>query len=675
MLNRITPLALLLALCAPVFAQKIINDRQIRISSAADINTKRADLIEYVWGGEGLPTQKLPRLPVSVNDESPIPGLTDLQRVDTLVVDMEAGLKSYAHHFIPRVKNGRLVILHAGHFASFSDSTIPADVGHGMRRTLEGLLGDGYSVLAVYMPRNVVFDTAIDVSDDGGYEAHNAIYLDAKYRPKRGSPMKYFLEPLTAYVNYLTTRSISDNFPEYKDLSIVGLSGGGWAATVYPAIDTRIKLSISVAGSLPLYLRSGPSIGDAEQTDPTFYSIAGYPELYVMGSDGPGRKQVQVYNRNDWCCFSETYHDPALAGGLFFDDAVREFESNVRESLISLGNGDLFSVEIDEAAYDHQITWDAIYDTILPELNASRRYVATADRGEAIVRGVRGYPAVFINDIWSPAKLPAMAGTAALLRGSVNLYDMFYRTARNQLVHVWRPPMIWSRPNVLLNKIISDPAAASRLPGSFDVVVLGNDYLLYHINRTGGATTTQVVSENVKGLGQPVLLASGPDRLEVFYRSWNRRVYHGIKIGSEPWLIEDLGGQMMDFPTAVREADGTLRVYVRGMDGFLWESRRAPGDKAKWTSWASISAETGSGEIKGSPSAALIDGKVNVYARSTDSTIRKFVLETTWTSRDESSSGVGSPTASSAGAFTRSTAGSLSYSDGGAWSELGGVLD
>ena len=37
---------------------------------------------------------------------------------------------------------------------------------------------------------------------------------------------------------------------------MIGISGGGWTTTVYPAIDTRISESFSVAGSLPLSLRN-----------------------------------------------------------------------------------------------------------------------------------------------------------------------------------------------------------------------------------------------------------------------------------------------------------------------------------------------------------------------------------------------------------------------------------
>lgn len=652
-----------------------VDDRYVTIRTQADVVQKRQQLIDYIWGGKGLPSRRMPHLPVIKNDISPIPGLADLERIDTLKVKMEAGVTSYAHHFIPQVKNGRLVILHLGHIPSFHDSDIAADEGYGMRRTLEGLLGDGYSVLGVYMPHNAEFTTLIEVHDDGGYEAHNELFDDPARHPSSGSPLRYFLEPIAIYINYLTSRSYEDDFPLYSEFSMVGFSGGGWTTTVYSAIDERIRFSVSIAGSIPLYLRLGAEIGDREQTDPDFYAIAGYPDLYVLGSNGPGRRQVQILNRYDWCCFSEIFHDPDMSSGLTFDEAVREYEGRVREALIELGNTELFSVEVDEAAPGHNVTWDAIYDTILPELNESRRYIGTATGDEAVARGATGNPAVFLNGVWSPSKLSPMIGTPAILRGSINIHDMFYRTTTNQLVHVSRPPLIWSRARVLAEDIISDPAAASRSSGTYDVVVLANDYFFYHIHQNGGERSVQRVSSAVKGLGQPILIASENDVLDLFFRSWNRRLYHARKVGDEPWTVQDVGGRMVDFPTAVRLPDGTYQAFVRGLNGDLWEARRSSGRGGQWSSWTSLGWSLPDATVSGSPSAVVVNGAVEVYARSEDHGIRRFRFDKSWTVSDQPGNYIGSPTASPKGVFVRAISGTLAFSDGEKWTELGGLLD
>lgn len=674
MRTLLLPFAAFCILISPAAAQILVDDRDVTIRSQGDIDSKRKALIDHIWGGAGLPNRRMPQL-LKKDDTSPLNDLQDLARVDTLTVAMDAGVKSYAHHFIPTLSNRRLVILHLGHVPTFDDSDVPADEGVGMRRTIEGLLGDGYSVLAVYMPRNAQFLTSIEVSDDGGLEAHNEIFQNPEMHPAEGSPLKYFFEPIAIYLNYMAARPDKDEFPYYTEFNMVGFSGGGWTTTVYSALDPRIRISISIAGSIPLYLRVGAEVGDAEQTVPEFYSIAGYPDLYVMGSHGPGRKQVQILNRYDWCCFSELFHDPELFNGLSFDEVVREYEGKVREALIDLGNAEVFAVEIDEAAPGHNVTWDAIYDSILPELNGGKRYIGTATGNEAAARGLNGSPSVFLSGLWSPGKLVPMTGTPAILRGISSVYDMFYRTVSNQLVHVTRPPAIWSRARYVADDVIADPAAASRALGSFDLVYLGNDYFFHHIKQEGSQYTNEIVSTQVKGLGQPTLIASENDQLDLFYRSWNRRLYHARKIGSEAWEIFEVGGRMTDLPTAVRMPDGSYRAFVRGQDGYLWEARRTPGRRGTWGTWASLGWAFGESKIDGSPSAAVVDGVLNVYARSSGGGILQFTFNETWSLTHHQVDGMGAPTASPLGVFIKTVEGSLAQSGGEEWTELGGFLD
>jgi len=188
--------------------------------------------------------------------------------------------------------------------------------------------------------------------------------------PTTGSPMKFFLESVAVSLNYLKTKSALDGFPAYQDFSMVGLSGGGWTTTVYAAIDPTIKLSFPVAGSIPLYLRSGDSIGDEEQWLSRFYQVAGYPDLYILGSHGLGRKQIQILNRRDDCCFGESQHDPTRTG-MTYDEAMRGYESRVQSALHNLGSG-FFHLEIDEVAPYHMISQNALVNVILPELNGGR---------------------------------------------------------------------------------------------------------------------------------------------------------------------------------------------------------------------------------------------------------------------------------------------------------------
>src|SRR3989442_3598257 len=185
-----------------------------------------------------------------------------------------------------------------------------------------------------------------------------------------GSPIKYFLEPTVLSLNYLQRRSRSDHFPKYRAFHMIGLSGGGWTTTIYAAIDPRIRCSFPVAGTIPLYLRTGGSVGDREQFEPSFYRIAGYPDLYVLGAHGRGRKQVQVLVRRDDCCFGETQHD-AKSAGMGYAEAMHEYEGRVQAVLREIGAGS-FRLEIDETAPSHMISHHAIENVLLPELRRGR---------------------------------------------------------------------------------------------------------------------------------------------------------------------------------------------------------------------------------------------------------------------------------------------------------------
>jgi hypothetical protein len=354
----ISSLATLLRALAvdPAHSAGLIDDRTITIQTARDAKEKRHALIQYLWGRDGFPGRRMPDLVVT-NIASPVKQLTRLARVDELRIDLAPGLHGLAYHFVPERPNRQLVVVHHGHACTLDDDASPTDTGYGLQRTIHALLREGYGVLGVFMPHMRPGDCT------GGH--------DAMFQLKTGgSPMKFFLEPVAVSLNYLKTRSRSDHFPKYRDFHMAGLSGGGWATTIYAAIDPTIQCSFPVAGTIPLSLRSGGSVGDREQFEPTFYSLAGYPDLYVLGSHGRGRRQVQILVRRDDCCFGQAQHDPAAAG-LPYADAMRGYERRVKAVLDRLKTGS-FRLEIDETAPSHMISHHAIQEIMLPELRRAR---------------------------------------------------------------------------------------------------------------------------------------------------------------------------------------------------------------------------------------------------------------------------------------------------------------
>jgi len=350
----ILPALMLLSLDCPVVAQ-LIDDRAITIHSAEEIAGKRVALIQYIWGNDGFPKNRMPN--VVANVTSPVKQLDSVERVDELRVDMAPGLEGLAYHFIPTSPNGVLVVVHHGHACSLDGNPAAPDPGDGISRTIKALVREGYGVLGVFMPHMRPGDCT------GGHDKMFEMNTT-------GSPLKYFLEPTAIGLNYLKSHSAADGFPNYEAFHMVGLSGGGWTTTVYAAIDPTIGCSFPVAGTIPLYLRSGGSVGDREQFEPSFYSIAGYPDLYILGAHGTGRRQVQILDRRDTCCFGEAQHD-AKATGMAYADAMREYEGRVRTALQEIGDAS-FRLEIDESAPGHMISEHAIEDVLLPELKNAR---------------------------------------------------------------------------------------------------------------------------------------------------------------------------------------------------------------------------------------------------------------------------------------------------------------
>jgi hypothetical protein len=330
----------------------LVDDRAITIHTDRDAAARRQTLIRYLWGAPGWPERRFPDV-VLTNVPSPVHGLTHLARVDEFRIELAPGLQGLAYHFIPSRPNGELVVVHHGHACTLDDDPAPTEAGFGLQRTIHGLLGAGYGVLGVFMPHMRPGDCT------GG---HDAMFQ----MTTTGSPIKYFLEPVAISLNYLKARSRPGRFPRYRGFHMVGLSGGGWATTIYAALDPTIRCSFPVAGTMPLHLRSGGSVGDREQFEPSFYRLAGYPDLYVLGAQGRGRQQVQILVRRDDCCFGEAQHD-ARAAGAAYQDALRDYEGRVRTVLAKLGHGS-FRLEIDETAPSHMISHHAINDVILAEL-------------------------------------------------------------------------------------------------------------------------------------------------------------------------------------------------------------------------------------------------------------------------------------------------------------------
>src|SRR5678815_4065214 len=250
-------LGLLVGFAGTLPAAPLVDDRAVTLHSSREATERRRSLIRFLWGTSDLPSKRQPDSVRTI--PSPVSHLTNLARVDELRIDLAPGLQGIAYHFIPERANRELVVVHHGHACTLDDDPSPRDVGYGLQRTIHALLAEGYGVLGVFTPHLRPGDCT------GGH--------DALMRTNTtGSPIKSSLEPTLIGLNHVQTQSRVGRFPRYRAFHMAGLSGGGWTTTVYAAIDPRIRCSVPIAGTLPLYLRWGGSVGDGEQIEPAFYS-------------------------------------------------------------------------------------------------------------------------------------------------------------------------------------------------------------------------------------------------------------------------------------------------------------------------------------------------------------------------------------------------------------------
>lgn len=299
----------------------------IDIQNETDIDTKRQQLIEFVFKNKNEFYDDIPsQIDANIVDQR-YSEINNLRQIDKFTIDMEYDVNSISYLFLPKSSNNKLVIYHQGHDGDFING----------KMIIENLLNKNYSVLAFSMPlTGQNSNPVIDLDRFGKFKlaSHDDLYF---LETESFSPLKYFLKPISSSLNYLDKNY---NFEHYY---MMGISGGGWTTGVYSAIDPRIEKSFPVAGTAPEFLRfnNPKNVADYEQKVPAFFRIANYLEQYVMASYGDNREQLQIFNKQDPCCFS--------------GEQYKIYEGAIQKVLAGLGKGK-FSIIIDENNPTHSIS-------------------------------------------------------------------------------------------------------------------------------------------------------------------------------------------------------------------------------------------------------------------------------------------------------------------------------
>lgn len=254
-----------------------------------DIASRRTALSEFIWRNAVIPFGRLPdrvesQIPIALAD---IEGLATAERLE---IDMPYGVTSVAYHLLPKYPKSCLMVYQEGHRVSFLER----------KGLLRRLVDAGCNVVALSYPMTGGDNSRpeIDHPRFGRILLNDPDKLEL-LETEGFSTLQFFLTPPIVALNHaLSGRS-------FDRIGISGFSGGGWAAEMVAAIDPRIHLTYSVAGSAPIAVHAGAMAwGSYEQQMGRLYEIATYPELYVMSADAPGRGHYQIFNTNDPCCFS-----------------------------------------------------------------------------------------------------------------------------------------------------------------------------------------------------------------------------------------------------------------------------------------------------------------------------------------------------------------------------------
>jgi hypothetical protein len=306
----------------------------IKINSKNDILDKRKNLINFIWKNT-VPYSSSISIDKNIQDDR-YHNLSNLKSIDKLNIKMDYGINSIAYLFLAENSNNNLVIYHQGHSGDFISG----------KDSIAFLISEGYSVLALSMPLlGMNNQPIIDLDDFGKIKLTNHRHFHF-LESSNFSPVKFFVEPIGVSLNYLDKNF---NFNSYH---MLGISGGGWTAVLFSAIDDRILETYSVAGSFPMFMRSdSKNIGDYEQMITELYKIANYLELYIMGSFGTERKLILIYNEFDPCCFSGSDYEQFPFGNV------------LKNKIANIGEGQ-FNVIIDREQHQHIISNEILFEIV-----------------------------------------------------------------------------------------------------------------------------------------------------------------------------------------------------------------------------------------------------------------------------------------------------------------------
>lgn len=271
--------------------------RFIDITQVSDISTKRASLINYVFNGNGLPTQDTPTTDAAhtsgaiFNDAFGLfSGYDSITKQTWVKADVDGfNWTQTTYHFIKNT----------------ADVCVFVCRGHGSElyavNVINQLLAAGFSVMYSGMPVTLTDNTELNPTvTSTGVSAHNSIKTGGLDRVGY-CPLELFFYDKISGLNYLDT-----NF-SYTDYYITGCSGGGWTTSLLMAMTERFSRGVHVRGIKPPYFYSGffvsSQLGFLTVTDESISTARDY-EQYAGNTTSGARVEEFYFNT---CTFFDLF--------------------------------------------------------------------------------------------------------------------------------------------------------------------------------------------------------------------------------------------------------------------------------------------------------------------------------------------------------------------------------
>ena len=321
----------------------------ITIKNVYDLEVKREKLKNFIYGEKKLIDLKNLKIEKNIKDKV-FNGLNNLDKIDKLIYEMESGINSISYHFKPLNKKNKLIIIHEGNRGNYYSKKELGNFSNS-KKEINYFLKKGFDVFALSLPLQGINNRPeVYVKNIGIIKLDKTFKLKFLDQTYKSHFIRYFLEPIEALTDY------AKNYFDFENISMVGISSGGWVTMLSSATNENIQFSFSVAGSLPLSLQNS-DIGNSkvffEQIDPSFYKEFNYLDLYLLSSTTTKNKYfTQIFNKHDSVRFN--------------GERYKLYEKDVKKIVKYFGYGN-FEIYIDENNYGHKIsrrTLDYIFKKI-----------------------------------------------------------------------------------------------------------------------------------------------------------------------------------------------------------------------------------------------------------------------------------------------------------------------